>query len=54
MSNEVTIGFDCSQSRDWLQHLFPSCLCLQRSASILKGSNISGRGGIGAGREIEL
>ena len=36
MSNEATIGFDCSQSsvRDWLQLVSPSSLCSQRSASI--------------------
>ena len=34
MSNEAMIDFDSSQSRDWLQHVFQWCLCLQRSASI--------------------
>lgn len=37
MSNEATIGFDCSQSSVWLQLMFPSSLCSQRSASIKEG-----------------
>ena len=38
MWNEATIGFDCSQSRVWLQQVFPSCLCSQRRASIKEGN----------------
>ena len=39
MSNEAMIGFNCSKSRDWLQHVFPSCLRFPRSASI-NGTNM--------------
>lgn len=43
MSNEATIGFDCSQSRVWLQQCFRRVYVRNDGAS-MKGGNMDEEG----------